>query len=83
MIASLKSVLIQVEAEELSDISEEYGVTAVPFFAIVKVTSDRKPIYDTHMCMDSFAAAWCPSMRTRSSLQGKCVCWAVQISVVS
>lgn len=45
---SLKSVLIQVEAEELSDISEEYGVTAVPFFAIVKVISHRKPI--THVC---------------------------------
>ncbi|DBB01219.1 hypothetical protein WJX77_007450 [Trebouxia sp. C0004] len=27
---------LRVEAEELSDISEEYGVTAVPFFAIVK-----------------------------------------------
>lgn len=30
---------MQVEAEELSDISEEYGVTAVPFFAILKVLS--------------------------------------------
>ena len=27
----------QVEAEELSDISEEYGVSAVPYFAIIKV----------------------------------------------
>ena len=30
--------MTQVEAEELSDISEEYGVSAVPFFAILKVT---------------------------------------------
>ncbi len=37
-------MLIQVEAEELSDISEEYGVTAVPFFAILKVISDCIPM---------------------------------------
>lgn len=29
------------EAEELPDISEEYGVSAVPFFVILKVISQN------------------------------------------
>lgn len=35
--SSRSHLLLQVEAEELSDISEQYGVSAVPFFAIIKV----------------------------------------------
>lgn len=84
---SLKFVLVQVEAEELSDISEEYGVTAVPFFAILKVISDR--ISMTHVCawilllLHVVPTACIPEVRFRESVSaGRCkLCSSVRSGI--
>jgi hypothetical protein len=40
--AAAAAVLVQVEAEEVDDVTEQYGVTTVPFFVFLQVRSRNR-----------------------------------------